>query len=141
MTATAVLTACGAGQTANTTTLYSPTSGAVGQVGPVAISNIIVVVDASGAEVYGGLANNGGQPDALTALSVSDADPVSLSDGIVEIPAGGSVLLGPGGTRAFVHNLQVPAGHLVNVTLQLRDAGHVTLTTLVSTQENLRAGS
>ncbi len=141
LTAAVALTACGAGQSANTTVVYSPTNGAIGTLGPITMSNIVVVSDAAGAEVYGSLADTGGQPDALTGVSVSGADPVTLDGGTIEVPGSGAVLLGPSGSRVLVHNLTVPVGNLVAVTLQFRDAGHITLTTLVSSAENLRAGA
>lgn len=142
LSAATLLTACGAGQDANTTVAYSPTNGAFGAVGPITVSNVVVVIDAGGAEVYGSLADNSGVPEALIGVAVSGADPVTLSDGVVLIDGNSAIQLGAGGTvRAFVHNLTIPVGHLVDVTLKFRDSGQITLTTLVQTLENLKAGA
>jgi copper(I)-binding protein len=133
------LAGCGASINAATDKPYNPTNGAEAVVGDIHVANLLVVTGIDSAEVYAGIVNSGDLPDALTAVEVEKANPVTVAEPII-LPPSVNVTLGPPGTnRIFLTGFTGKPGDLVDVTLTFRDAGTVTLTTTVLDQQDLGA--
>jgi copper(I)-binding protein len=139
----ATLTGCGAGIEAQTQQPYSPTVGTTTEIGPIHVANVVIVasVDGALAELYASFVNNSDQEDSLTSVAVSDSSPVTLPDGPIPVPQYVNVVLGPGGTRVFVHDLKGKVGDVARVTITFRDSGEETVDALITTEEGLAAGS
>jgi copper(I)-binding protein len=139
----ATLTGCGAGIEAQTQQPYSPTIGTTTEIGPIHIANVVIVASVDGglAEVYASFVNNSADEDSLTGIAVSDSGPVTLPDGPIPVPQYVNVVLGPGGTRVFVHDMKGKVGDVAKVTITMRDNGQATVDALITTEEGLSAGS
>ncbi len=147
----AVLSACSAGQIAQTATQARDIRGGQADVGDISLRTASTAYPQSGAYEAGGdarllvvIANSGSSDDVLTDISgegfssVQITDPASTSEGEtteITIPAGQNVYIGDGGPSVTLVGLDetlTPAQSL-DVTMTFRDAGEVTLPVLVGT--------
>lgn len=137
------LTGCGSGIFAQTSQPYSPTQGSTTEIGPIHVTDVVVIASADGdlAEVHAAFVNNDEVPDALTGVAVSDSSPVTLPDGPVVVRQYENVVIGPGGTRVFVHDMKGKVGEVARVTFTFRDAGEATVDAIIADEQDLVAGS
>lgn len=140
--AVVALSGCAAGLGADTSTPYSASLGSDAVIGNMHIDNVVVVTDGTVPELYSTLINQGRVTDTLMSVTISDADPVVLPSGGVDIAPSGFVLFGPSGSvRVLVSGMQAGIGQLVTVTMLFRVAGSVSVSAMVTRPENLYAGS
>jgi copper(I)-binding protein len=96
--------------------------------------------------------NSGGEADKLTSASTDAAEVIELHEsfmddndvmkmrpvegGVIEIPAGGSVALEPGGLHVMMINLESPLeeGNAITLNLQFEKAGDISIQVPVSQQ-------
>jgi hypothetical protein len=140
--AVAALSGCGAGLGADTSTPYTATLGTDAVVGNMYVDNVVVVDDGSEPELLLTLINQGRETDTLMSIQMTQAESVSVPSGGVDITPSNFVLFGPTGTeRALVTGLTAPLGHVVTVRMLFRIAGSVDVQAMVTTPQNLYAGS
>lgn len=135
-----VLTACGTSPV-GTTKQYDPSDGVSASVGSIQARNLLVVGSAANQPgvLSGVLLNSGGTAVtvSLAAGAAGSGQPVT-----VEVPAGGSVLMGaataqpsatpgpgtPGAAVVQFASLPVPAGAVVPLSLSSKEGGTTTVT-------------
>jgi hypothetical protein len=136
------LSACGAGQSAMTARPYQPSVGTDAVIGKIWINNTVVVTDGNIPELATVIVNQSRVPDTLETLQVTGATTVTLPQGGVDIPPTNFVTFGPGGQqRVLMDSLQAGLGQLVTVTFFFRVAGSVSVSAIVTTPNNLNAGT
>jgi hypothetical protein len=137
----AALTGCGAGLDAQTNRPYDPALGSDAVVGNMNISNVVVLSSGSaGISELTAQFVNYDVDDALTGVHVTKAAAITLPDGPIPIPRYSNVVVGPSGTRIFLHDFTGKIGDVVVVTFQFRKAGTVSVDAMVATEVNLAAG-
>jgi hypothetical protein len=136
------LSGCGAGLGANTAQPYDASLGSDAVMGNIHVNDVVVVTDGNIPELEAVLVNQGRIPDTLQSMQVTGVTSVALPQGGVDVPPTGFVVVGPDGTqRVLMSDLQVGLGQLVQVTFFFQVAGRVSLSAIVTTPGNLRAGS
>jgi hypothetical protein len=136
------LTACGAGQSANTARPYQPSLGSDAVVGKIWINDTVVVTDGNIPELATVIVNQGRVPDTLESLQITGTTSVAVPQGGVDIPPTNFVTFGPAGQqRILIDSLQAGLGQLVTVTYFFRVAGSVSVSAIVTTPNNLFAGT
>lgn len=146
----AVLSACSAGQIAQTATQVRDNSGGQADLGTIHLRTATTAYPQSGSYDEGGdarlliaIANSGTTDDVLTDISGDGFSSVAITDPTsdaatpteIPIPAGQNVYIGEGGPAVTLEGLTrslTPAQSL-DVTFTFRDAGEVTLQVLVGT--------
>ena len=137
------LTACGAGTNAVINRPYAPGDGVLvdSADGSLRIQNALVIGPARAdgpAVVSLTIASRTDSPDDLIGVSAGDAGQAELRSGSTEIPAGGSLTLGPaslpGGETAEVVIPDVAAqpGDIITLDLTFARAGTVTVRTIMT---------
>jgi hypothetical protein len=125
--------ACGAGFDAGTGQVQRGTNGSAGQVGDIAVRNLLLLQDSADPPVttlVAGLVNNGGTADQLTSVQVADAGAVPLSP--ITVPGGGLVTPSVGdGPVIQVPNATFRPGGYAKVTLTFKNAGQLSLDVFV----------
>ena len=136
------LSACGAGQSANTARPYQPSVGTDAVIGKIWINNTVVVTDGNIPELATVIVNQGRVPDTLESLQITGATAVDLPQAGVDIPPVNFVTFGPDGQqRVLMSSLEAGLGQLVTVTFFFRVAGSVSVSAIVTTPNNLSAGT
>jgi hypothetical protein len=126
--------ACGAGFHAGTSEVQRPTNGSAGTIGSIAVRNLLLL-QTSGSpattSLVGAFANDGDNPDQLTAVSVSNAGAVTLA-APVTVPGRGLVTPGVGsGPSIDVPAATFKPGGYATVTLTFARSGELSLPVLV----------
>ncbi|KQS68586.1 copper chaperone PCu(A)C [Modestobacter sp. Leaf380] len=146
----AVLSACSAGQVAQTATQDRDIRGGQANVGDIHLRTASTAYPQSGLYESGGdarllvaIANSGTADDVLTDISgegfesVEIVDPTSEEEAPTEItvPAGQNVYVGEGGPTVTLVGLteELTPGQSLEVTMTFQDAGEVTLPVLIGT--------
>lgn len=146
----AVLSACSAGQVAQTATQDRDIRGGQANLGDIHLRTASTAYPQSGSYEAGGdarllvaIANSGTADDVLTDItsdgfeSVEIVDPTSEEEAPTEItiPAGSNVYVGEGGPAVTLVGLtdELTPGQALEVTMTFRDAGEVTLPVLIGT--------
>ena len=127
------LSACGAGFDAGTNQVRRVTNGSDGDVGSVAVRNVLLLQDGASpptTTLTGALVDNSDRSDQLTAVKVGEAGAVTLDP--ITVPARGIVTLGSGDTPGInVPDATFRPGRNITVTLTFRDSGQLTMSVLV----------
>lgn len=127
------LSACGAGFDAGTNQVRRVTNGSDGDVGSVAVRNLLLLQDGASPPVTtltGALVDNTDATDQLTAVKVGEAGAITLSP--ITVPARGIVTLGSGDTPAItVPDATFRPGRNIPVTLTFKNSGELTMSVLV----------
>jgi hypothetical protein len=126
--------ACGSGFHSGTSQVKRPTNGSDGDVGAIAVRNLLLLQDKADPPVtslIGGFVNNGDTPDQLKSVQVSAAGAVS-SQLPLTVPGRGLVTPGSGGQTAIdVPNATFTPGGYATVTLTFQHAGILSLDVLI----------
>ncbi len=130
--AAAVLSGCSSGTSLapNTATTPSEVQGQAPRLGEasakgIAVTNLSVHREGSQLILSGQLHNGEQVDDTLLRISSQVSDTVTLNPP-VSIPAGGDLTLGPGGTKAVLHeNARLEPGGTLSVEFSFRKAGDV----------------
>ena len=128
------LTGCGSIRT-QTQQWYTPADGVSAEAGDIAVRNVVVVADESGAEstITATFANRG-EEDQLFEVRVGDAT-ATPTGGDLTIPADGYTTLGPGETRVDVEGADAVPGTFVEVVFRFERAPRTTVEALVQAAE------
>ncbi|GAC1331960.1 MAG: hypothetical protein NVSMB13_20420 [Mycobacteriales bacterium] len=140
LTGATLLSACGAGQRAETTQEFTTITPANAESADRTISVRAARVEVAGATTRGYLVivNGGGVPDTLTGVTSQEASSVTItreanfattSVGSLPIPVGGRVDLSPEASYLVLSGLKAPlrASGVVHLTLSFATAGSVSL--------------
>jgi copper(I)-binding protein len=125
------LTACGAGNKAETSYEHTTIDGLNTASGPILIRDAFVAgpgTEGGSVTAYMGLCNTGSEDDTLTSATSSAAGSVDVP-GPVTVQAGNCALLNPGSAGLTIHGLKNPlfVGASIPVTLTFTKAGAVPL--------------
>ena len=125
------LTACGAGNKAETSYEHTTIDGLNTASGPILIRDAFVAgpgTQGGSVTAYMGLCNTGSEDDTLTAATSSAASSVDVP-GTVTVQAGNCALLNPGSAGLTINGLKNPlfVGSSIPITLTFTKAGTVPL--------------
>ncbi|MBN1091441.1 copper chaperone PCu(A)C [Blastococcus sp. TML/M2B] len=149
------LSACSAGQVAQTATQERDKVGAMGEVGDILLRQVHLAFPRSGsydagddAEVTMAIVNTGGEADTLVSVegegfgdaeiqdgSATGASTGSARSGGLEVPAGGTVFVGSDDATITLSDLDedLTVGQAVSLVLTFENAGEVTVRATVAT--------
>lgn len=135
-----LLTACGAGQNAQTAQLYTPTDGVQGESSSIQVRNVVVVANAAGDGILSATlvdpsdatTTTFGAPDRLTGVIINNKA-ATLTPAAPTLQVNAPVnFSGPASNAsAVVTALGVKPGANVTVTFSFEIAGDLTVTALV----------
>jgi hypothetical protein len=127
------LSACGAGFDAGTNQVRRVTNGSDGNVGSVAVRNLLLLQDGASpptTSLTGAFVDNSDQIDQLTGVQVAEAGAITLDP--ITVPARGIVTPGSGDHPAInVPDATFRPGRNIDVTLTFKNSGQLTMSVLV----------
>lgn len=139
-----VLSGCAAGQNAETSKPYNPSTGRNANIPAdasfdddyIAVRNALIVSDGGAASITVTLVNNGSTADVLTEAKIGDQT-AAFVGGPIELAPGATVAIGGGSEHvALVDSPDVQPGHWSDLTLTFTAAGTHTFSVLVITSDN-----
>ncbi|TDE10431.1 hypothetical protein [Jiangella asiatica] len=114
---------------------YTATDGVNANAGDIGLRNVQVVSDGEGrATLIATFANSGDEADELTEVLIGDV-PAELSAGL-EIPAGGTAVVGPDGDRVDGQDVEAEPGRTVTVEFRFGSAPRTTVQAIVVPAED-----
>lgn len=128
-----LLTGCGAGPNAPTRLITQVTDGAEKMVGDIKLVHMLLVKQSDGSAVLvGTILNNGENPDLITNLSVNGI-PARISPATLLVTPNQPLIFAGASANALAvfPSINVKPGGHVSLQVTLRNAGSVTLDTLV----------
>jgi hypothetical protein len=125
------LAGCGSGEDAASQKWYQAGDGTNVDAGKIAIRNVVVVSDGSGAAtVLASFTNPTSDQEQVTGITVG-GQPADLSEGPITLPAYGQATTTDGGRRVVATGTDAQPGRLVDVTFTFTTAPEAETSTVV----------